>query len=108
MARLAAAVIQPVSVAPQLERMARDAAVHVRRDGRDGVRRLVPGVARGDSTRKLVPLGTFLLEHDAPPCKSNRELFPTVVQPKQQTGILRQTINSGLLGTCLGRVKMSN
>ena len=62
--------------------MARDAAVHDRRDARDGVGHLVPGVARGDLSRKLVPLGTFLLEHGVPPRKSNGELFPTAVQSK--------------------------
>jgi hypothetical protein len=59
--------------------MARDDAVRVRRDARDGVRRLAPGVARGDSSLKLVPLGTFPLEHGVPPDKSNGELFPTAM-----------------------------
>ena len=77
MARLAAPVIQPAPVAPPLERMARDGAVRVRRDARDGVCRPVPGAARDDSSRKLVPLGAFRLKHDVPPRKSNRELFPT-------------------------------
>jgi len=72
-------VIQLAPVAPQLERMARDDAVRVRRDVRDGVRRPVPGVARGDSPRMMVPLGTFPLEHDATPGKSNGELFPTAM-----------------------------
>jgi hypothetical protein len=82
MARLAAPVIQPAPVAPPLERMARDGAVRVRRDVRAGVRRPVPGVARGDLSRMMVPLGTFQLKHDVPPRKSNRELFPTAVQSK--------------------------
>jgi len=77
MVRLAAPVIQPVLVAPRLERMARDAAVRVRRDVRVGVRRPVPVVARGDSSRMMVPLGTFRLEHDVPAGKSNGELRPT-------------------------------
>ena len=71
--------VQLAPVAPQLERMARDAAARVRRDVRDGVRRPVPGVARGDSSRMLVPLGTFPLEHDVPAGKSNGELFPTAM-----------------------------
>jgi hypothetical protein len=82
MARLAVSVIQLAPVAPQLERMAwmaRGAVVHVRRDVRDGVRRPVPGVARGDSSRMTVSLGTFPLEHDVLPGKSNGELFPTAM-----------------------------
>jgi hypothetical protein len=59
--------------------MARDAAARVRRDVRDGVRDPVPGVARADSSRMMVPLGTFRLEHDAPAGKSNGELFPTAM-----------------------------
>jgi hypothetical protein len=70
-------VIQLAPVAPQLEQMARGDAVRVRRDVRAGVRRPVPGVARGDSSRMLVPLGTFPLEDDVPAGKSNGELFPT-------------------------------
>jgi hypothetical protein len=69
-------MIQPAPVAPRLELTARAGGVRVHRDARDGVRRLAPWVARADSSRKLVPLGTFLLEHDVPPRKSNRELFP--------------------------------
>ena len=72
-------MIQLAPVAPQLERMARGDGVRVRRDVRDGVRRLVPGVARGDLSRKLVPLGTVPLEHDVLPGKSNGELFPTAM-----------------------------
>ena len=79
MVQLAASVILLVPVAPQLERMARDDAVRVRRDVRDGVRCPVPGVARDDLSRKLVPLGTFPLEHDVPAGKSNGELFPTAI-----------------------------
>ena len=79
MAQLAASVIQPAPVAPQLEWMARDAAVRVRRDVRAGVRRPVPGVARGELSRMMVPLGTFRLEHDVPAGKSNGELFPTAM-----------------------------
>jgi len=82
MARLAASVIQPAPVAPLLERMARDVAVRVRRDARDGVCRPVPGVARGDSSRMIVPLGTFRLEHDVLSGKSNGELFPTAIRYK--------------------------
>jgi len=72
-------VTQLAPVAPQLERMARGDAVRVRRDVRDGVRCPVPGVARGDSSRMMVPLGTFRLEHDVPSGKSNGELFPTAM-----------------------------
>ena len=82
MAQRAASVIQPAPVVPPPERMARDDAVRVRRDARDGVCRPVPGAARDDSSRKLVPLGTFPLEHDVLSGKSNRELFPTAVQSK--------------------------
>jgi hypothetical protein len=57
--------------------MVRDGAVRVRHDARGGVRRLAPGVVRADSSRMMVPLGTFPLEHDVLPGKSNRELFPT-------------------------------
>jgi hypothetical protein len=77
--RLAASVIQLAPVAPQLERMVRNDAVRVHRDVRDGVRCPVPGVARGDSSRMMVPLGTFPLEHDVLPGKSNGELFPTAM-----------------------------
>jgi hypothetical protein len=77
--RLAASVIQLAPVAPQLERMVRNDAVRVRRDVRDGVRCLVPGVARGDSSRMMVPLGTFPLEHDVLSGKSNGELFSTAI-----------------------------
>jgi len=59
--------------------MAQDGDVHVRRDARDGVGRPVPGLARGDSSRMMVPLGTFRLEHDVPAGKSNGELFPTAM-----------------------------
>jgi hypothetical protein len=59
--------------------MARGDAVRVRRDVRDGVRCLVPGVARGDSSRMMVPLGTFRFEHDVLSGKSNGELFPTAM-----------------------------
>ena len=60
--------------------MARGDAVRVRRDVRDGVHCLVPGVARGDSSRMMmVPLGTFPLEHDVLSGKSNGELFPTAI-----------------------------
>ena len=79
MAQLAASMIQLAPVARQLERMARDAAVRVRRDVRDGARGPVPGVARGDWSRMMVPLGTFRLEHDVPSGKSNGELFPTAM-----------------------------
>jgi len=79
MVLLAASVILPALIVPQLERMARGGAVRVRRDVRDGVRRPVPGVARGDSSRMMVPLGTFRLEHDVPAGKSNGELFPTAM-----------------------------
>jgi len=57
----------------------RDDAVRVRRDVHAGVRRPVPGVARGESSRMMVPLGTFHLEHDVPAGKSNGELFPTAM-----------------------------
>lgn len=70
---------QLAPVAPQLERMAQDASVRVRHDVRAAVRRPVPGVARGDSSRMMVPLGTFRLEHDVPAGKSNGELFPTAM-----------------------------
>ena len=80
--RLVAAVIQPVPVDPPLERNARDGDVRVRRDARAGVRRPVPGVARGDSSRMMVPLGTFRVEHGVPPGKSNGELFPIAAQSK--------------------------
>src|ERR1017187_1046074 len=79
MVRLAASVIQPAPVAPQLEPMARGGAVRVRRDVRAAVHRPVPGGVRGDLSRKLVPLGTFPLEHDVLPGKSNGELFPTAM-----------------------------
>ena len=59
--------------------MVQDVAVRVRRDARDGVRCPVPGVARGDSSRMMVPLGTFPLEHDVPAGKSNGKLFPTAM-----------------------------
>ena len=72
-------MILPALVAPQLERMARGGAVRVRRDARDGVVRPVPGAVRADSSRMMVPLGTFPLEHDVPPGKSNGELFPTAM-----------------------------
>ena len=81
--RLAVSVIQPAPIALQLERMARDAAVRVRRDVRDGVHCPVPGVARGDLSRMMVPLGTFRLEHDVLSGKSNGELFPTAIQSPQ-------------------------
>ena len=108
MVRLAAPVIPPARVAPQLERMARDAAVRVRRDVRVGVRRPVPGVARGDLFRMMVPLGTFRLEDDVPAGKSNGELFPIAVQSQLRNRILRQSSTPEFLGTCFGRVKMSN
>ena len=79
MVRLAALVIQPAPVAPQLEPMARGAVVRVRRDVRAAVHRPVPGGVRGDSPRMMVPLGTFRLEHDVPLGKSNGELFPTAM-----------------------------
>ena len=79
MVRLAASVIQPAPVAPQLERLVQDGDVRVRRDVRDGVGRPVPVVARADSSRMMVPLGTFPLEHGVPPDKSNGELFPTTM-----------------------------
>ena len=79
MVRLAALVIQPAPVAPQLEPMARGAVVRVLRDVRAAVHRPVPGGARDDLSRKLVPLGTFPLEHDVLPGKSNGELFPTAM-----------------------------
>jgi hypothetical protein len=72
-----APLIQPAPVAPALEPMARGAAVRVHRDVRAAVHRPVPGVARGDSSRMLVPLGTFPLEDDVPAGKSNGELWPT-------------------------------
>ena len=62
-----------------MARMAQDDAVRVHRDVRAGVRCPVPGVARDDLSRKLVPLGTFPLEHDVLPGKSNGELFPTAM-----------------------------
>ena len=71
--------VQLAPVAPPLERGARGAAARVRRDVRDAVRGPVPGVARDDLSRKLVPLGTFPLEHDVLPGKSNGELFPTAM-----------------------------
>jgi hypothetical protein len=77
-----AAAIQPAPVAPPLEQTARDGDGRARRDARDGDGRPVPGMARADLFRKLVPLGTFPLEHDVPPGKSNRELFPTAVPSK--------------------------
>jgi hypothetical protein len=79
MVRLAAPAIQPVLAAPQLERMAWDGAVRVRRDARAGGHRPAPGLARGDLSRMMVPLGTFRLEHDVPAGKSNRELYPTTM-----------------------------
>jgi hypothetical protein len=75
-------VIQLAPVAQQLERMARmaqDDAVRVHRDVRAGVRCPVPGVAGGDLSRMIVPLGTFRLEHDVPSDKSNGELSPTAM-----------------------------
>ena len=74
--------------------MARDGAVRVRRDARDGVGCPVPGVARDDLFRKLVPLGTFPLKHDVLSDKSNGELFPTTIQSKFSNRISRQAINS--------------
>jgi hypothetical protein len=79
MVRFAASVIQLAPVAPQLERMVRNDAVRVRRDARDGVGRPVPVMARADSSRMMVPLGTFPLEHGVPPDKSKGELFPTAM-----------------------------
>jgi hypothetical protein len=108
MGRLAVSVIQPAPVAPQLERMARGDAVRVRRDVRDGVRRPVPGVARGDSSRIMVPPGTFRLEHDVPAGKSNGELFPTAFQSKFKTASHAKPSTPRILGTCFDRVNMSN
>jgi hypothetical protein len=81
MVRLAASVIQPAPVAPQLEPMARGDVVRVRHDVRAAVHRPVPGGVRGDSLRMMVPLGTFRLEHDVPAGKSNGELnhFPIII-----------------------------
>jgi len=73
-------VIQPAPVVPPLEQTAWDDGVRVRRDDRDGVGRPDPGLARAASSRKLVPLATFPVEHDVLSGKSNGELFPTAVQ----------------------------
>lgn len=108
MVRLAASVIQPAPVAPLLEQMAQDVAVRVRRDARDGVCRPVPGVARGDSSRMIVPFGTFRLEHDVLSGKSNGELFPTAFQSKFKTASHAKPSTPRILGTCFDRVNMSN
>jgi hypothetical protein len=91
-----ALVIRPALVAPQLERTTQDAAVRARRDGRAAVGCPVPGIARGDSFRLMVPLGTYRLEHDVPAGKCNGELFPTAVQTKLRNGILPHTISAGV------------
>ena len=87
-------MIQLAPVAPQLERMAQNDAVRVRRDVRDGVRCPVRGVVGGESSWMIVPLGTFRLEHDVLSDKSNGELFPTTVQSRLRNRISRQAINS--------------
>ena len=95
MARLAASVFQPAAVAPLLERMAQDVAVRVRRDARDGVCRPVPGVAPGDTSRMIVPFGTFCLEHDVLSGKSNGELFPTAIRFKVRNRIPSPAVSAG-------------
>ena len=101
-------VIQTAPVAPPLEQKARDGAVRVRRDARDGAGHPVPGAAGADSSWMMIPLGTFTLEHGVPPRKSNRELFPIAIQSPLRNRILRPPATPEFLGTCFGRVKMSN